>query len=112
MQAQKERGRAEAKKTDLWKPHGISSGTPSHWFSGGASATLDNCERIAPTLRVSARWLFDGAGPMERDVFDLTPEEEILVIAYRKASPAMKEGARKMLDAVLPESKPIAKTAA
>jgi phage repressor protein C with HTH and peptisase S24 domain len=51
-------------KTALWKTAGLSSGAASHWFDGSNGADLDTCEKIAPLMRVNARWLFDGTDGM------------------------------------------------
>ena len=51
-------------KTELWKSAGLSSSAASHWFSGSNEMDLDTAEKVAPLLRVSAKWLFDESEPM------------------------------------------------
>ncbi len=55
-------GEPRLTKTMLWKTAGTSSGSVTHWFSGSNGADLLACHKIAPLLRVSTFWLFDGTG--------------------------------------------------
>lgn len=55
--------------------------------------------KMSQLLGTTMEYLLTG-----KDVNDLTPEEQELVEAYRMANPAMRYGARKMLD--IPEPEP------
>lgn len=50
-------------KTDIWKAAGASSGAATHWFNGSNGMDMATCMKVAPLLRVSAQWLYDGTGP-------------------------------------------------
>lgn len=50
-------------KTDLWKAAGMTSAAATFWFDGSNGAGMDTCMKIAPLMRVNAKWLFDGTKP-------------------------------------------------
>lgn len=72
----KAEGSPRLTKTDLWKAAGVSSSAATFWFDGTNGADLDTCVKIAPLLRISPAWLFDGTPPKnpapaaERDYVD------------------------------------------
>ncbi|CAM4270708.1 Peptidase S24/S26A/S26B/S26C domain-containing protein [Bordetella tumbae] len=54
-------------KTDLWKAAGMTSAAATFWFDGSNGADMDTCMKIAPLMRVNAKWLFDGTKPKNID---------------------------------------------
>lgn len=63
----KTEGKPRLTKTDLWKAAGTTSAAATFWFNGSNGADLDTCLKIAPLLRTSGQWLFDGSGPKQVD---------------------------------------------
>lgn len=59
----KDAGEPRLTKTDLWRAAKVTSAAATFWFKGDNAADLDTCAKIAPLLRVTAQWLFDGSGP-------------------------------------------------
>lgn len=59
----KAEGEPRLTQTDLWKAAGRTSAAATFWFRGSNGADLDTCMKIAPLLRVSPIWLFDGSRP-------------------------------------------------
>jgi len=77
----KEAGERRLTKTDLWKEAGLTSASATFWFSGVNGADLHICAKIAPLLRVSAQWLYDGTGPKEPiDSFDYSSHAPVPMI--------------------------------
>lgn len=59
----KAEGAPRLTKTDLWKTAGMTSAATTFWFDGSNGADMDTCMKIAPLMRVNAKWLFDGTKP-------------------------------------------------
>lgn len=84
----------------LCKDLGLSQQTFSNWKTGKMPA-LDKAIAIIIYLGLSADKIFG----IKREEINLTSEEICLIEAYQKASPSMKEAARKLLDVQEPEAK-------
>jgi len=99
-------------QVDLARACGVSGPTVNDWLSGKTQTIkgpyLLACARY---LGVSADWLATGKGPMrslsesaiaapQTDSFDLSREEQLLLLAYRALSPADKHVAIRVLSAL------------
>ena len=74
---------------------GVSESCVSHWFRGNNSLDIDNLYKLCQFLGVSLDQIF-GVAPI---VFGaLNPEENDIVIAYRKADDGTRASVRKLLD--------------
>lgn len=111
-------GEPRLTKTDIWKAADASSGAATHWFSGANGMDLATCVKVAPTLKVNARWLYDGTGPKKPgDVattpqplpapwpFQSVPETEIRGLGPRDLS-LLESIIRGALDGMRPHSAP------
>lgn len=83
----------------LCKDLDIGQSTISSWKKGKVPSA-DKIIAIVHYLEVSADWLL---GIDEQNLSEFTEDERKLIEAYRKAVPAMKEAARKILDVGEPE---------
>lgn len=61
----------------------LSAGNPSKWKSGNVPKA-DTLTKLADYFHVSVDYLLDREPP---DSFTLTPQEEELILCYRRASP-------------------------
>ena len=74
---------------------GVSESCVSNWLRGKNSFDIDNLYSICQYLNVSIDQIF-GISPIVYGV--LKPEENDILVAYRKASFEIKAGVRKLLD--------------
>lgn len=94
------------KSKDIAAHMGVSESAVSHWFKGDNSLDVDNLYKLCQFIGVSLDQVF-GVDPFYVTV--LTPEENDLLIAYRKAGSETKENIRSILR--LPAKKDTAETA-
>ncbi len=76
------------KQKDIIEKTGISKAAISNYVNGGR---IPEAEAL---LNTSMEWLLVGEATNE----NFTVEEQKLLVAYQRASPSMKEAARKLLD--------------
>ncbi len=88
------------KNKDIADHIGVSESCVSNWLRGKNSFDVDNLYSICQFLEVSIDQIF-GVSPIVFGV--LKPEENDIIVAYRKASPGIQEGVRKLLE--VPEKK-------
>ncbi len=83
------------KNVDIAAYMGVSVGSVSNWFKGTNFLDVDNLYKLCQFLGVSLDQIF-GVAPI---VFGaLNPEENDIVIAYRKADDGTRASVRKLLD--------------
>ena len=83
------------KNVDIAAFMGVSAGSVSNWFKGTNFLDVENLYKLCQYLGVSLDQIF-GVAPI---VFGaLNPEENDIVIAYRKADAGTKAAVRKLLD--------------
>lgn len=80
-----EAGEPRLTKTMVWKAAGASSGAFTHWYGGANGMDLDTCFLVAPLLRVSPTWLFNGKG--RRDTDAPSRESDSVVIYVKTPEP-------------------------
>ena len=83
------------KNKDIADHIGVSESCVSNWLRGKNSFDIDNLYSICQFLEVSIDQIF-GISPIVFGV--LTPEENNILIAYRKSGSDIKAGVRKLLD--------------
>lgn len=83
------------KNVDIAAFMGVSAGSVSNWFKGTNFLDVDNLYKLCQWLGVSLDQIF-GIDPI---VFGaLNPEENDIVMAYRKSDDGTKSAIRKLLD--------------
>lgn len=83
------------KNVDIAAFMGVSAGSVSNWFKGTNFLDVENLYKLCQYLGVSLDQIF-GVAPI---VFGaLNPEENDIVISYRKADTGTKAAVRKLLD--------------
>ena len=79
----------------------------SDWENGNTCPTIDNLIKMADLYGVTVDELLGRAGAKRK----LRKDESEILDAYRKASPAIKEGVQKLLDISAPAEKSIIQSA-
>ena len=83
------------RQKDIAEYMGVSPGSVTNWFKGTNFIDVDNLYKLCQFLGVSLDQIF-GVAPI---VFGaLNPEENDIVIAYRKADDGTRASVRKLLD--------------
>ena len=82
------------KQKDIIEKTGISKAAISNYVNGGRIPEAEALYKISKILNTSMEWLLVGEATNE----NFTVEEQKLLVAYQRASPSMKEAARKLLD--------------
>lgn len=85
----------DVKNKQIAEALNVSESSVSNWLKGKNSFDIDNLYAICKYLGVSVDQVF-GVDPIVFGV--LNPEENDILVAYRKAGEGIKEGVRKLLD--------------
>ncbi len=72
---------------------GLKKTPMTDWKNGKAQPTVDQIIKMCEIFSISSEYLLFG-----KEEKNLTFEEQNVINAYRRASPSMKEAARKLLD--------------